>query len=52
MRLIHIKRNMIDCETCHILEKDFVHLVKEGEEKKDFDFKDIAIKKCEDKNVR
>ena len=25
-------------ETCQVLEKDFVHLVKEGEEKKDFDF--------------
>ena len=37
---------------CQVLEKDFVRLVNEGEEKKDFDFifKVTAIKrKCEDK---
>ena len=41
-------------ETCEVLEKDFVCLVKEGEEKKDFDFifKATAIKrKCEDKEL-
>ena len=37
---------------CHVLEKDFVRLINEGEEKKDFDFifKVTVIKrKCEDK---
>ena len=37
---------------CQVLEKDFVRLVNEGEEKKDFDFifKVTVIKrKCEDK---
>ena len=41
-------------ETCQILEKDFVCLVKEGEKKKYFDFifKAIAIKqRCEDKEL-
>ena len=41
-------------ETCQVLEKDFVHLIKEGEEKKDFDFmfKTTAIKwKCEVKEL-
>ena len=41
-------------EACQVLEKDFVRLVKEGEEKKDFDFifKATAIKqKCEDKEL-
>ena len=39
-------------ETCQVLEKDFVRLIKESEEKKDFDFifKATALKrKCEDK---
>ena len=41
-------------ETCQVLEKDFIRLVKVGEEKKDFDFifKATAIKrKCEDKEL-
>ena len=41
-------------ETCQVLEKDFVCIAKEGEEKKDFDFifKATAIKqKCEDKKL-
>ena len=56
MRLIHIKRKECDRlkESCQVLEKDFVCLVKEGEEKKDFYFifKATAIKqKCEDKEL-
>ena len=41
-------------KTCQVLEKDFVHLVKVGEEKKDFGFifKATAIKQtCEDKEL-
>ena len=41
-------------ETCQVLEKDFVRLVKKGEEKRDFDFifKTTTIKrKCEDKEL-
>ena len=41
-------------ETCQVLEKDFVRLVKEGEEKKDFDFifKATTINgKCEAKEL-
>ena len=41
-------------ETCQVLQKDFVRLVKKGEEKKDFYFifKATGIKrKCEDKEL-
>ena len=41
-------------KTCQVLEKDFVRLVKVGEEKKDFDFifKATATKRtCEDKEL-
>ena len=41
-------------ETCQVLEKDFVCLAKEGEERKTFNFifKATAIKrKCEDKEL-
>ena len=54
MRLLHQKECDRLKEACQVLEKDFVRLVKEGEEKKDFDFifKATAIKqKCEDKEL-
>ena len=54
MRLIYVKRNVIDKENCQVLEKDSACLIKEAAKKKDFDFMfkaTVIMRKCQDKEL-